>query len=108
MGVMGILLIMMVGMGMIVAMVFMFMIVMVMLVLMGMGVVVVMMVAFLFQKDIEFASVDTGFIHPAKLETGALHPQTGKPGLQNRTIRAQIQQGGHRHIPGDTGGAFEI
>jgi hypothetical protein len=104
--------VMLVGMGMIVAViviVFMVVIMMVvfMVMLMRMG-MVVMMAAFFLQKHIEFASVDTGFIHPAKLEAVARHAQTGKSGFQNRAIRAQIQQGSHGHIPGDAGGAFEI
>jgi hypothetical protein len=115
-----VLLFLIVRMGMIVAvimhvMVFVVvvrMVVMVMLVVMvvrmGMVVVVVMIAFFLIQEHIKFASVDTGFIHPAKVEAVARHAQTGKSGLQNRAIRTQIQQGSHSHIPGNAGGAFEI
>jgi hypothetical protein len=104
MGVMVVIMIMMMmGMGMIVIVV-----VMMVFVRMGMivGMVVGMVVIFLIQEHIEFASIDTGFIHPAKSQAIARHAQTGKPSLQNRAIRAQIQQGSHRHIPGNAGGAF--
>jgi hypothetical protein len=64
----------------VIMMVAMFVVVMVVIMVMLMRMAVIMAV-FLLQEHIEFASIDTGFIHPAKLKAIIRHAQTGKSGF---------------------------